>query len=95
MARNIQSVGQATLMTVVKNSHGGFGGKDSILLKNYVQCIVGYNKGYNLPQSEHYEIVIWDNKDIAHFVPKSISVPSHCTSPHIGTTEDCDIDVEG
>jgi hypothetical protein len=74
-----------------KYSYGGFGGKDSVLLKEYAQCIVGYNIGSSLPQSEHDEIAIWDNKDIERFVPKSISIPSHCTSPHGGTTEGCDI----
>ena len=52
-------------------------------VEEYAQCIVGYNEGYSLPQSEHDEIVVYDKKDIAHFVMKSIIVNSYCTSPHL------------
>lgn len=34
-----------------KYSYDGFGGKDSVLFKEYAQCVVGYNKGSSLPQT--------------------------------------------
>jgi hypothetical protein len=74
-----------------KYSYGGLGGKDSVLLKEYAQCIVGYNKGYSLPQSENDEIIVYDNKDRPHIVMKSIIVNSYCTSPHPDITEGCDM----
>jgi hypothetical protein len=43
-----------------KYSYGGFGGKDSVLLKEFAECIIGYNNGSSLPQSEHDEIVVYD-----------------------------------
>jgi hypothetical protein len=51
-----------------KYADDGFEGKDSVLPKEFAQCIVGYNTGSSLPQSEHDEIVVYDNKDMAHFV---------------------------
>ena len=52
---------------------GGFGRKDLVLLKEFAECIIGYNKGSSLPQSEHDEIVVYDFfKSVFRFVASVI-----------------------
>lgn len=79
MARNIQSVGQVTLIIVVKNIRmvGSeekirFCWKTTYSVYPAITRVIIYHK---------VNTTIWDNKDIARFVPKPIPVPSHCASP--------------